>query len=81
MHHAIPRVIPEFLREAPLSKQAAYWADPVGALRGLVKGEVKPGEWKAKLQVAPIPLMAGYLATTQAQGQWRGAADVGQRGH
>jgi NADPH-dependent 2,4-dienoyl-CoA reductase/sulfur reductase-like enzyme len=57
------------------------WTDHIGAMRGLVEGQVKLGEWKAKLQADPTQLMAAYLATAQAQGQWSGAADVGRRGH
>jgi NADPH-dependent 2,4-dienoyl-CoA reductase/sulfur reductase-like enzyme len=57
------------------------WTDHIGALRGLVEGKVKLGEWKSKLQSDPTQLMAAYLATAQAQGQWSGAADVGRRGH
>ena len=57
------------------------WTDHVGALRGLVEGKVKLGEWKAKLQADPTQLMAAYLATAQAQGQWSGAQDVARRGN
>lgn len=57
------------------------WTDHIGALRGLVEGKVKLGEWKTKLQADPTQLMAAYLATAQAQGQWSGSADVGRRGH
>jgi NAD(P)H-nitrite reductase large subunit len=57
------------------------WTDHVGALRGLVEGKVKLGEWKATLKADPTKLMAAYLATAQAQGQWSGAADVARRGN
>jgi NADPH-dependent 2,4-dienoyl-CoA reductase/sulfur reductase-like enzyme len=56
------------------------WTDHVGALRGLVEGKVKLGDWKAKLKADPTKLMAAYLATAQAQGQWSGAADARRRG-
>jgi NAD(P)H-nitrite reductase large subunit len=55
------------------------WTDHVGALRGLVEGKVKLGDWKAKLQSDPTQLMAAYLATAQAQGGWSGAADMARR--
>ncbi|MGA8513281.1 MAG: FAD-dependent oxidoreductase, partial [Burkholderiaceae bacterium] len=56
------------------------WTDHIGALRGLVEGKVKLGEWKAKLKADPTQLMAAYLATAQAQGQWSGAQDARKRG-
>jgi NAD(P)H-nitrite reductase large subunit len=55
------------------------WTNHIGALRGLVEGKVKLGEWKAKLQADPTQLMAAYLATAQAQGQWSGATDARRR--
>jgi NAD(P)H-nitrite reductase large subunit len=55
------------------------WTDHIGALRGLVEGKVKLGEWKAKLKADPTQLMAAYLATAQAQGQWSGATDARRR--
>jgi NAD(P)H-nitrite reductase large subunit len=55
------------------------WTDHIGALRGLVEGKVKLGEWKARLQADPTQLMAAYLATAQAQGQWSGATDARRR--
>jgi NADPH-dependent 2,4-dienoyl-CoA reductase/sulfur reductase-like enzyme len=44
------------------------WTDHVGAMRGLVEGQVKLGaEWKQRLMKDPTQLMAAYLATAQAQ--------------
>jgi NADPH-dependent 2,4-dienoyl-CoA reductase/sulfur reductase-like enzyme len=44
------------------------WTDHVGAMRGLVEGQVKLGaEWKQRLINDPTQLMAAYLATAQAQ--------------
>jgi NAD(P)H-nitrite reductase large subunit len=44
------------------------WTDHVGAMRGLVEGQVKLGaEWKQRLLKDPTQLMAAYLATAQAQ--------------
>ena len=46
------------------------WTDHVGAMRGLVEGQVKLGaEWKQRLMKDPTQLMAAYLATAQAQEQ------------
>ena len=43
------------------------WTRHVGAMRGLVEGRVKLGEWKARLLHDPTQLMAAYLACAQAQ--------------
>ncbi len=43
------------------------WTDHVGAMRGLVEGQVKLGEWKQRLLDDPTQLMPAYLATAQAQ--------------
>ncbi len=44
------------------------WTEHVGAMRGLVEGQVKLGaEWKQRLLKDPTQLMAAYLATAQAQ--------------
>jgi hypothetical protein len=56
------------------------WTDHVGAMRGLVEGQIHMGEWKDKLKKDPTQLMAAYIATAQGQNEWSGAADVGRRG-
>jgi NAD(P)H-nitrite reductase large subunit len=44
------------------------WTEHVGAMRGLVEGQVKLGaDWKQRLLKDPTQLMAAYLATAQAQ--------------
>jgi NAD(P)H-nitrite reductase large subunit len=43
------------------------WTEHVGAMRGLVEGQVPLGEWKDRLKADPTQLMAAYLATAQAQ--------------
>jgi NAD(P)H-nitrite reductase large subunit len=43
------------------------WTDHVGAMRGLVEGQVRLGEWKQRLLDDPTQLMPAYLATAQAQ--------------
>jgi NAD(P)H-nitrite reductase large subunit len=43
------------------------WTDHVGAMRGLVEGQVALGEWEAKLKHDPTQLMAAYLACAQGQ--------------
>jgi hypothetical protein len=52
----------------------------VGAMRGLVEGQISLGDWKDKLKADPTQLMAAYIATAQGQNNWNGAADVGRRG-
>jgi NAD(P)H-nitrite reductase large subunit len=70
----------QFKADVMVGCNSIGWTDHIGALRGLVEGKVKLGEWKAKLQADPTQLMAAYLATAQAQGQWSGAQDVARRG-
>lgn len=55
------------------------WTQHVGAMRGLVEGQVALGEWKTHLLQDPTCLMQAYLATAQQQGQWSGAADTRRR--
>ena len=56
------------------------WTDHVGVLRGLVEGQVKLGPWKEHLKQDPTRLMEAYIASAQAQSEWRGAADERRRG-
>ena len=55
------------------------WFDHVGVLRGLVEGQVKLGPWKDHLKQDPTRLMEAYIASAQAQSEWRGAADERRR--
>ncbi len=41
------------------------WTDHVGALRGLIQGRVRLGEWKARLLQDPTQFMAAYLGAAQ----------------
>ncbi len=56
------------------------WTEHVGAMRGLVEGQIRMGDWKDKLKKDPTQLMAAYIATAQGQNIWNGAADVARRG-
>jgi NAD(P)H-nitrite reductase large subunit len=69
----------QFKDDVMVGSNSIGWTDHIGALRGLVEGKVKLGEWKAKLKADPTQLMAAYLATAQAQGQWSGATDARRR--
>ena len=51
----------------------------VGAMRGLVEGQVPLGAWKDHLRRDPTRLMEAYLASAQAQGGWSGAQDARRR--
>ena len=78
-HHKLLSM--QFKGDVMVGCNSIGWTDHVGALRGLVEGKVKLGDWKQRLQSDPTQLMAAYLATAQAQGQWSGAADVARRGN
>lgn len=41
------------------------WTDHVGALRGLIQGRVRLGEWKTKLLQDPTQFMTAYLGAAQ----------------
>ena len=56
------------------------WTDHVGAMRGLVEGQIQLKEWKDRLKADPTQLMAAYIATAQGQNNWNGASDVARRG-
>jgi NAD(P)H-nitrite reductase large subunit len=56
------------------------WTEHIGAMRGLVEGQIKLGDWKGKLKADPTQLMAAYIATAQGQNEWSGVADVARRG-
>jgi NAD(P)H-nitrite reductase large subunit len=43
------------------------WTQHVGVMRGLVEGQVRLGEWKARLLEDPTQLVPAYLACAQAQ--------------
>ena len=55
------------------------WTEHVGAMRGLVEGRVRLGEWKERLKADPTQLMPAYLACAQAQDGWNGARDSRRR--
>ena len=55
------------------------WTGHVGAMRGLVEGQVHLGPWKEVLKNDPTQFMEAYLGAAQAQAQWSGAADARRR--
>jgi hypothetical protein len=58
----------QFQGERLIGCNSVGWTEHVGAMRGLVEGQVKlaPG-WKQRLLKDPTQLMAAYLASAQAQ--------------
>jgi NAD(P)H-nitrite reductase large subunit len=57
----------QFKGERLIGCNSVGWTEHVGAMRGLVEGQVPLGEWKQRLLADPTQLMAAYLATAQAQ--------------
>jgi len=57
----------QFADDRLVGCNAIGWTDHVGAMRGLVEGQVRLGPWKQRLLQDPTQLMAAYLATAQAQ--------------
>jgi NADPH-dependent 2,4-dienoyl-CoA reductase/sulfur reductase-like enzyme len=57
----------QFAGERLVGCNAVGWTEHVGAMRGLVEGQIPLGEWKQRLIDDPTQLMAAYLATAQAQ--------------
>ncbi len=69
----------QFDGEVLVGCNSVGWTQHVGAMRGLVEGQVRLGEWKDKLRQDPTQLMAAYLACAQGQGHWSGAQDTRRR--
>ena len=69
----------QFVGDVLVGCNSVGWMDHVGAMRGLVEGQIKLGDWKAQLLADPTQLMAAYIATAQAQDRWSGAADTRRR--
>ena len=57
----------QFSGERLVGCNSIGWTDHVGAMRGLVEGQVRLGAWKQRLLDDPTQLMPAYLATAQAQ--------------
>jgi NAD(P)H-nitrite reductase large subunit len=55
------------------------WTQHVGAMRGLVEGQIKLGPWKDILKNDPIRLADAYLACAQGHADWSGAHDARKR--
>lgn len=55
------------------------WTENVGALRGLVEGQLRLGEWKEKLMHDPTLFASAFTACSSHQDQWSGAHDQRRR--
>lgn len=55
------------------------WTDNVGALRGLVEGKLRLGEWKEKLMQDPTLFSLAFTACSGHQDAWSGAQDQRRR--
>jgi NAD(P)H-nitrite reductase large subunit len=69
----------QFGEDRLIGATAIGLTDHVGALRGLIEGRVKLGDWKDVLLNDPTQVMHAYLATAQGQGDWSGAQDERRR--
>ncbi len=55
----------QFKNDVLIGATSIGWTDHVGALRGLIQGRVRLGEWKARLLADPTQFMAAYLGAAQ----------------
>ena len=55
----------QFKDDVLIGATSIGWTDHVGALRGLIQGRVRLGEWKALLLADPTQFMAAYLGAAQ----------------
>jgi NAD(P)H-nitrite reductase large subunit len=69
----------QFKDDVMIGCNSVGWTEHVGAMRGLVEGQIHLGAWKNKLIKNPAQLMIAYLACAQGQGQWSGAHDTRRR--
>jgi NADPH-dependent 2,4-dienoyl-CoA reductase/sulfur reductase-like enzyme len=69
----------QFKGDVLIGCNSVGWTEHVGAMRGLVEGQVPLGAWKDRLLHDPTQLMAAYLACAQGQGHWSGAQDARRR--
>jgi len=57
----------QFAQDRLVGCNSIGWTEHLGAMRGLVEGQVRLGEWKQRLLADPTQLMPAYLACAQAQ--------------
>ena len=55
----------KFQGDALIGATSIGWTDHLGAMRGLIQGRVRLGEWKQRLLADPTQFMAAYLGAAQ----------------
>ena len=56
----------QFKEDSLVGVSSLGHTENMGVVRGLIRGRVKLGQWKSRLQADPTRLMEAYLACTQA---------------
>ncbi len=69
----------QFQGDVLVGCNAVGWTEHIGALRGLVEGQIHLGAWKDALLRDPTQLMPAYLACAQGASAWSGAQDARRR--
>jgi NAD(P)H-nitrite reductase large subunit len=69
----------QFQGDVMVGCNSVGWTSHVGAMRGLVEGQIRLGAWKAVLMKDPTKVMDAYLGAAQGQQEWSGAHDVHRR--
>ena len=69
----------QFKDDVLIGCNSVGWTQHVGAMRGLVEGQIKLGAWKDKLMQDPTRLVEAYQAAAQGQADWSGAHDKHRR--
>lgn len=69
----------QFKDDVLIGCNSVGWTQHVGAMRGLVEGQIKLGAWKDKLMQDPSRLVEAYQAAAQGQADWSGAHDKHRR--
>ena len=57
----------QFAQDRLVGCNSIGWTEHLGAMRGLVEGQVRLGPWQQRLLADPTQLMPAYLACAQAQ--------------
>jgi len=69
----------QFREDVLVGCNCVGWTQHVGAMRGLVEGQIRLGPWKDILKNDPTRLADAYLACAQGHAVWSGAQDARQR--
>jgi len=69
----------QFKDDVLIGCNSVGWTQHVGAMRGLVEGQIKLGAWKDKLLQDPTRLVDAYQAAAHGQADWSGAHDKHRR--